>query len=262
MHTRRRSRRGDSWPTPSSRTRSSTRPSGSPTGICGSPTRESPTRSSRPPGQRLLRPDPAAQEEGQATPVRHGVDPGPDRGERQGQPHPRAGQALAGRGISGRDPGHPQALAALDRPRPREQALLLPDRSPGDRSSTSPKSPRRSATPGSRTGLREANDGSNPGLTRIALEDGDRHRQDGRHGHAHRLARPEQARQPAGPPVLRHVPHRHPGHHDPRPAPRAPAQRPRELLPPARPRPARPDRATRPGQDPHHQLPRLPAPRS
>ena len=42
------------------------------------------------------------------------------------------GSSCGAKGIRRRHPGHSQALAALDRPRPREQALLLPDRSPGD----------------------------------------------------------------------------------------------------------------------------------
>src|SRR5271157_5864997 len=79
--------------------------------------------------------------------------------------------------------------------------------------------------------LREANEGSNPGLNRIAMKDGNRLGQDGRHGHAHRLARLEQDRQPEGQPVLRYVPRRHPGHHHPRPAGGALAPRRRELLP-------------------------------
>ena len=51
--------------------------------------------------------------------------------------------------------------------------------------------------------LREANDTSNPGLPRIGVQDGHRHRQDRRHGHAHRLADAQQAaptrRTPASP---------------------------------------------------------------
>src|SRR5208337_288129 len=66
--------------------------------------------------------------------------------------------------------------------------------------------------------LREANDGSNPGLTRIASKMATGNGQDGRHGHAHRLARFEQDRRPEGSPVLRYVPRRHPRDHHPRPA--------------------------------------------
>ena len=56
-------------------------------------------------------------------------------------------------------------------------------------------------------------------------------RQDGRHGDAHRLADAQQARQPAGRPLLRRLPHRHARHHHPRPPARAAAERPGELLP-------------------------------
>ena len=50
-----------------------------------------------------------------------------------------------------------------------------------------------------------------------------------------------------------------PGHHDPRPAPRAAARGPRELLRPARPDPRRPQGRPRAGADRDHELPRLPA---
>ncbi len=62
-------------------------------------------------------------------------------------------------------------------------------------------------------------------------QDGDRDGQDGRDGDAHRLAHPQQVGEPAGSPVQRRVPHRGPGHHDPRPPPGAPAVRSGELLP-------------------------------
>ena len=94
------------------------------------------------------------------------------------------------------------------------------------------------------------------------LQDGHRLRQDRRHGHAHRLAHAQQARQPAGRPLLRHLPDRHARHHHPRPAARAAAERPGQLLPPARHR-SGPDCTDQlgTGQNPHHQLPCLPAAR-
>ena len=52
-------------------------------------------------GQLLLRPDPAAEEEGQATRLRHGMDEGPHRGERVDQPDPPARRALAEGGYAG-----------------------------------------------------------------------------------------------------------------------------------------------------------------
>ena len=134
---------------------------------------------------------------------RHGVDPGPHRGKQARQPHPPPRRAVAQGRLRRRDADHRTLDCLLDRPRPREEALLLPDRSPRNRSSTSPRSPRNTATPGSRTTIREANDTSNPGLPRARLQDGDRLRQDRRHGHAHRLADAQQAaptrRTPASP---------------------------------------------------------------
>ena len=82
--------------------------------------------------------------------------------------------------------------------------------------------------------LREANDDVEPRPAAHRLQDGDRLRQDRRHGDAHRLADAQQARQPAGRPLLRHLPGRHARHHDPRPPARAAADRPGQLLPPAR----------------------------
>ena len=95
--------------------------------------------------------------------------------------------------------------------------------------------------------VRAANDTSNPGLPRHRAQDGDGLGQDGRHGHAHRLAGAEQAGKPAGRPVHRHLPDRQPRHHHPRPPARPAAQRPEQLLPAARHRPGRSDRTAGPG---------------
>ena len=90
-------------------------------------------------------------------------------------------------------------------------------------------------------------------------EDGDRHRQDGRHGDADRLADDQQGDDAEGRALRQAVPRRHPGHHDPRPARRpAPGAR-RQLLPRARPRARRPVGRAAPGADRDHQLPRVPA---
>ena len=69
-----------------------------------------------------------------------------------------------------------------------------------------------------------------PWTAAYGVQDGNRLRQNRRHGHAHRLAHSQQTRQPAGRPLFRHLPDRHARHHHPRPATRAVAERPGQLL--------------------------------
>ena len=86
-------------------------------------------------------------------------------------------------------------------------------------------------------------------------EDGDRLGQDRRHGDAHRVADPQQDREPEQPAVRQALPGHHARHHHPRPPPRAPAQRPAELLPPPRRVPSDLEGPARQGADHHHELP-------
>ena len=99
----------------------------------------------------------------------------------------RTGQALAGR-RSRRASRRPRASSCSTGPTPTASASCSSARSrPWRRSSTSPRSPGKSATPGSRTTPRRQRHHRTPAPPRRA-EDGDRLGQDGRHGHAHRLA--------------------------------------------------------------------------
>ncbi len=93
------------------------------------------------------------------------------------------------------------------------------------------------------------------------LQDGDRLRQDRRHGDAHRLAGAQQAREPVRQALQPALPDRHPRHHDPRPPPRPAAQRSRQLLPRDGHRHAGAARPAPGGDDRDHQLPRLHPPR-
>ncbi len=115
-----------------------------------------------------------------------------------------------------RDAYHGPPDCLLDRPRPREEAVLLPDRSPGNGHlhCRGGKEIRR------RLDRERAPRGQRHVESRPAthgFQDGHRLRQDRGHGHAHRLAHAQQACQPAGRPLLRHFPDRHTRHHHPRP---------------------------------------------
>ena len=89
-----------------------------------------------------------------------------------------------------------------------------------------------------------------------------RRRQDHRHGHDHRLADHQCGAPPEQQQVHPRLSGRHPRHHHPRPPARAPAQRPGQLLRKPRTGAARHACRYRTGQDRHHQLPRLQAPRA
>ena len=80
---------------------------------------------------------------------------------------------------------------------------------PSKRPSTSPRWPGSYGDAWIENALREANEHVEPRPAPHRLQDGHRLRQDRGHGHAHRLADAQQARQPAGCPLLRHVPDRH-----------------------------------------------------
>ncbi len=203
----------------------------------------------RPPHQLLLRPHrQARRRRAQAARLRHRVDQGPHRGEQVHQPDPRPRRALAARAATSASRRPPRRLLAYwTDPDREQQALLLPDRGPGDRHLPHRGRRASTATPGSRTRSARRTTRPTPALPRIAFKMATGSRQDGRHGHAHRLAHAEQAGQPAGRPLLRHLPDRHARHHHPRPAARAAAQRPGELLPPARHR-ARPSYMDQLGQ--------------
>ena len=118
---------------PSSKTRSSTLPFASPTGIGGSPTRESPTRSSRPAG-------PVPTSCRSRRPRRRASNSSLTRSGPRTASSPTTTSTASGNGSSmwreGEYGGVTQVTRKLlqhwTRPRPREQALLLPDRSPGD----------------------------------------------------------------------------------------------------------------------------------
>ena len=202
---------------------------------------------------------PIPQEEARRRPaaVRDGVDPGPDRGERDRSTRSASASALWRRGgwpgvtpttrrlleywtdpsASGKlffcqiealetaiyiDRGARQAVRRrLDRERPRARRRTTPTR----------------ACTGS-------------------PQDGDRHRQDRRHGDADRLADAEQAGEPAGRALLRRVPDRHARHHDPRPAARAAARATRTTTTASATSSRRRPRTARPGADRDHELPR------
>ena len=127
-------------------------------------------------------------------------------------------------GYVGRDPHHGPPAGVLAGCGPGAPAVLLPGRGAGNR-----HLPHRSRRQVWRRLDRERAAPGQPGCQPAALshrlQDGDRFRQDAGHGHAHRLADPEQAREPPGRPLLRCLPHRHARHHHPRPAARALAQR-------------------------------------
>ena len=84
-----------------------------------------------------------------------------------------------------------------------------------------------------------------------------RRRQDHRNGDADRLADHQRGAPSGQPPIHARLPGGHPGADHSRPAARAAAQRPGQLLPEPRAGAARPARRPAPGQDRHHQLPRL-----
>jgi len=75
---------------------------------------------------------------------------------------------------------------------------------------------------------------ANPGLFRVALKMATGTGKTVRHGDAYRLAGAQQGRQQAGRPLLRRVPTRVAGHHDPGSAARPSAREPGQLLPTAR----------------------------
>ena len=89
---------------------------------------------------------------------------------------------------------------------------------------------RRSQYRSIRAHLEGGNAASNPELFRTRDEDGDRGRQDDRHGYADRLAHGERRALVGQQPVQQGFSHRHARHHHPRPAARAEARGPGKLL--------------------------------
>ncbi len=148
-----------------------------------------------------------------------------------------------------------ELLALLAERRARAPRVLLPGRGARDRHL--PRRGRRPQPALDRGAPARGERGQERGPVPHRVQDGDRLGQDRGHGDAHRLAGAQQARQPPGQALQRHVPRGHAGHHDPRPAAGAAAQRPRQLLRRARPRHARPAAPAPAGDDPDHELPRL-----
>ncbi len=118
----------------------------------------------------LFRADPPAEEEGQATRLRHRMDARTASRRTSTSTASGNGSSTGGKGeYQGVTHGHSQAPATLDRPRPRKQALLLPDRSPRN-AHLSHRGRRKVGDNWIENWLREANDSSNPGLNRVAMK--------------------------------------------------------------------------------------------
>ena len=124
--------------------------------------------------------------------------------------------------------------------------------------STSPRSPRSTATPGSRTSCATTNERRQRRPVRGSRS---RWRPAPARPSSWRCSSPGRRSTSSRTRRTRASPtrsSRHAGHHDPRPPARAAAQRPEQLLPRARPRARRTCcERLRPGEDRHHQLPRL-----
>ena len=103
-----------------------------------------------------------AQEEGEATQLRHRMDPGPHRGEQDRQPHPPTGRHLARRRIPASPRPPPGCLRYWTDPDRETQAVLLPDRGPGDAHLLTEVAKKFGDT-WIENDVREANDTSNPG---------------------------------------------------------------------------------------------------
>ena len=231
-----------------------------PIDISDSPTRASPTRSSpdaesapissRSPGRRKKASNSFSIRNGRRTASRR----------TDSSIGSASGWSSGARGLRRRHADTRHLLELLDRSRPREEALLLPDRGPGNRHLHHRGRRRNTATPGSRTHLREANDTSNPGLPRIAFKMATG---SGKTvvmamliaWHAlNKLREPQDARFSDTFLIVT------PGHHHPRPAARAAARttpsnyyRQRDICP------GQLLERARPGQDRHHELSRLPS---
>ena len=206
-------------------------------------------------------PIPAAKKKGKQLELRDRVDAGPHRGEQAHQPDPRAAWATGATAATSASRRRHGGCWTTGPTRPREEALLLPDRGAGDRDL-----PHRG---GAKVRRR---------LDRERAARGER-----------RLTTPACSASPSRWPPARARPSSwrcsSPGTRSTSsPTRRTPASRdtflivtpgitirdrlrvllpndPEQLLPPARPRPAERYRATRAGEDRDHQLPRLPAAR-
>ena len=111
------------------------------------------------------------------------------------QRHPPRGRAAGGRATtSGVTPYHPQAAPALGRPRPATNRVLFCQREAAETAIFLAEVAGRHGDADYRRRLDRATPMHNDGLPRVGAEDGDRHRQDGRDGDAHRLADDQQGR--------------------------------------------------------------------
>ncbi len=185
----------------------------------------------RPPHQLLFRPDRSAPQKGQgdaaADPRR--LDRRPHRRKQNRQLHPPARQNLARRQLPRANPHHRPPSRTLEAHRPLPTPLLLPDRSPRNHHlhhRSRQKIWRHRHRKRSPQFLRRTQSRALP----HCLQNGHRLRQNRRHGHDHRLANSQQARQPTRRPLRRRLPHRHPRHHHQRPPSRPPPQRSHQLL--------------------------------
>ena len=169
----------------------------------------------RPPAQFVFRAYRQAKEEGvQTASVRHGMDAGPHRRKQTRQRYPSPRRVMAQGRLRWRDADYRAFDCLLDRSQPREETVLLPERSPRNRhlhcrggKEIRRCMDRKRVTPGKRH--------VEPRTAAYGVQDGNRLRQDRRDGHAHRLAHSQQARQPAGCPLFRHLSDRHARHHYP-----------------------------------------------
>ena len=152
--------------------------------------------------------------------------PGPLRRAAAGQPHPAARPGVARGGLSRRHRDDPAAAPALARSRGLGGApvLLLPARGDRDADLADRGAGRRAPGhrgPGRRRALRAA-----------LRQDGHRLGQDARHGHGHRLARPQPGGEPSGLALLEARARGGAGAHREEPPRGARAVRPRQLLRP------------------------------
>ena len=161
------------------------------------------------------------------------------------------------------DPGDRAPAPALAAsPVHRYPPLLLPDRGRSRPPSGWPRSPPHAGKAGRRflQYLEDAGQEANPGLLRLALKLATGAGKTTVMAIADRLADRQRGAPATEPPVHAGIPDRHPRPHHQGPAAGAEAERPGQLLPRPRPRSERPAGRPGPGEDRHHQLPRLPAP--
>ena len=147
----------------------------------GSPTRSSRSGGSAPTSCRSGRPPPRA--------ARMQAEWTEDRLKENGFINRIRAQVVGWRATGGRGQRQRQGDCSSTGPTPSASGGSSSARSRRSRPrSTSPRSPRSAATLDRERAARASPRPANPGLFRIALQDGDGHRQDRRHGDAHRLA--------------------------------------------------------------------------